>query len=55
MPRKASHGWSNRQQGGFRRGGPVSHILVGEKSATKKSEAVNQSLTLAKSARISSR
>ena len=52
MPRKASHGWSNRQQGGFRRGGPVRHILVGEKSATKKSEAINQSLTLAQASNI---
>ena len=52
MPRKASHGWSNRQQGGFRPGGPVRHILVGEKSVAKKSDLINQNLTIAQAANI---
>lgn len=49
MPRKASHGWSNRQQGGFRRPGPVKQIFKssssGSNKRTVKSE-INQSLSL---------
>lgn len=52
MPRKASHGWSNRQQGGFRRGGPMRHILIGDKSRKKKSDLINQNLTIAQAANI---
>ena len=56
MPRKASHGWSFRQQGGFRSPGPVKIIYQSDttKNNLKKkvSPKVNQNLTLAQAANI---
>ena len=55
MPRKASHGWSFRQQGGFRSAGPVKNILSsGAKNLGKKKKAspINQALSLSQAAQI---
>lgn len=43
MPRKVSHGWSTRQQGGYRLGGPVRQI-------DRKKPPVDQSLTIMQAA-----
>ena len=43
MARKASHGWSTSQQGGFRRGGPAHHVF-GRKHG--KNDKINQNLLL---------
>ena len=55
MPRKASHGWSFRQQAGFRSAGPVKNILSsGAKNLGKKKKAspINQALSLYQAAQI---
>ena len=43
MARKASHGWSTSQQGGFRRAGPAHHVF-GRKHG--KTDEINQNLLL---------
>ena len=55
MPRKASHGWSMRQQGGYRQGGPIKKIFT----ATPKSKdnkqinsEIDQALSLQQAANI---
>ena len=44
MARKASHGWSTRQQGGFKRAGPAHHVF-GHKNIVK-TDKINQNLLL---------
>ena len=42
MARKASHGWSTRQQGGFRPAGPVRNVFKKREKADK----INQNMSL---------
>jgi len=42
MARKVSHGWSTRQQGGFRSAGPVRHLF----KKRKKADDINQNILL---------
>ena len=55
MPRKASHGWSMRQQGGYWQGGPIKKIFT----ATPKSKdnkqinsEIDQALSLQQAAKV---
>ena len=55
MPRKVSHGWSFRQQGGFRSAGPVKTILssgIKKLGKKKKASPINQGLSLNQAAQI---
>ena len=55
MPRKVSHGWSFRQQGGFRSAAPGKTILSsGSKKIgkTKIASSINQNLSLNQAAQI---
>ena len=49
MARKASHGWSTRQQGGFRSAGPARHFFEKKR---KKPDKINQNLLLYEAASI---